>query len=320
MPDQAEKLRDRIRETSTVSTAPRPAFSGRSPDAPRSLLFTSGKGGVGTSNLVLNLSIALARMGQRVVLIDADLGLANLDILCGLAPSVDLGDILEQDGNVLDALIDGPRGIRLLPGAHGLRSRLDFLPDGLNRVVEALAGVDGQADFLMIDAGSGLGPAIATLAASVDEVVVVTTPEPTSMADAHAAISKFRRSEQPTTLRLLVNQARSSSEASEVSDKIISTSRQFQRVLMTSLGSIAFDARVSAAVRLHQPFIEAFPYSTAARGVRRLARCLLEESDLLPRRPGPLAALAFVLRGGRSPVRNTRTAPRPNHRSTAKTP
>ena len=320
MPDQAEKLRDRIRETSTVSAAQRPVFSTRSPNAPRSLLFTSGKGGVGTSNLVLNLSIALAGMGRRVVVVDADLGLANLDLLCGLTPTVDLGDILEQDGNILDALIDGPQGIRLLPGAHGLRSRLDFLPDGLNRVVEALAGVDGQADFLMIDAGSGLGPAIATLAASVDEVVVVTTPEPTSVADAHAAISRFRRLDKPPMLRLLVNQVRSASEAVEVSSRIISTSQQFQRAFMTPLGYVAFDAKVPAAVRRRRPFIEAFPYSTAARGVRRLARCLLEESDLLPRRPGPLAALALVMRGGRPPECIARSAPRPNHHSAAKTP
>jgi flagellar biosynthesis protein FlhG len=190
-------------------------------------VLTSGKGGVGTSNLALNLAIALGERGGRVVLVDADLGLANIDLLCGLAPGCDLGDILADDRPLAEAIVDGPAGIRIIPGAHASRTLIDALGDAPGRLVEELSGLEAAADFLVVDAGSGLGASIATLAAAADEVLVVTTPEPTSVADAHAAINRFRRLASPPTLRAVVNQVTSGSEADEVLARLTASSRQF---------------------------------------------------------------------------------------------
>ena len=163
----------------------------------RSLLFTSGKGGVGTSNLVLNLAIALGELGQDVLVIDADIGLANLDLLCGLAPRYDLGDVLAGRCGLGEAVMTGPGGIRIVPGAHAIRTGAEMLEDGADRLVDELGELESESDFVLVDAGSGLGPGATKLAAAADSAVIVSTPEPTSLADAHAAIGRFRRLPAP---------------------------------------------------------------------------------------------------------------------------
>src|SRR4051794_38289314 len=193
MSDQADGLRQLVQARSGTSALAEPPTPSRETAGARSLVLTSGKGGVGTSNLALNLAIALGESGQRVVLVDADLGLANIDLLCGLAPARDLGDVLAGDCALADAIVRGPGDVRIVPGAHGVRTLSEVLGDAPARLASDLAELEADADFLLIDAGSGLGAAIATLAAAADRVVLVTTPEPTSVADAHAAIERFRR-------------------------------------------------------------------------------------------------------------------------------
>src|SRR4051794_28894810 len=220
MSDQADGLRQLVQARSGTSALAEPPTPSRETAGARSLVLTSGKGGVGTSNLALNLAIALGEAGQRVVLVDADLGLANIDLLCGLAPANDLGDVLAGDCTLAEAIVAGPGDIRIVPGAHGMRTLADVLDDGPGRLVTELAELESAADFPRVDAGSGLGPGIATLAAAAEQVVLVTTPEPTSVADAHAVIGRFRRlalaASGPPRLRAVVNQAASSAEAADV--------------------------------------------------------------------------------------------------------
>ncbi|WP_422928323.1 P-loop NTPase [Singulisphaera sp. PoT] len=297
MSDQADGLRQLVRERSgaTALAEPpeqEPARAVEAPSRAQSLLFTSGKGGVGTSNLALNLAIALGESGQRVVLVDADLGLANIDLLCGLAPHCDLGDVLSGDCSLADALVSGPGDIRIVPGAHGMRTLVDVLGDGPRRLAVELAELEEGADFLLVDAGSGLGPGIMTLAAAAEQVVLVTTPEPTSVADAHAVIGRFRRLSGPSRIRAVVNQAASASEAADVLDRLSASSRQFLGTVVSGLGHVRSDSHVPLAVRLRQPFVLAYPGSMASKGVRRLARELIEERRPSSRRPGFFAAIA----------------------------
>jgi flagellar biosynthesis protein FlhG len=295
MSDQADGLRQLVQARSGPTALVEPPEAGAKPAAPpgaRSLLLTSGKGGVGTSNLALNLAIALGECGQRVVLVDADLGLANIDLLCGLTPRSDLGDVLAGDCPLVEAIVSGPGDIRIVPGAHGMRTLVDVLGDGPRRLVGELAELEAGADFLLIDAGSGLNPGIATLAAAADQVVIVTTPEPTSVADAHAVIGRFRRLEGPCRLRALANQATSSAEASDVLTRLSASSRQFLGTVVTPLGYVRSDPHVPLAVRMRQPFLRAYPGSIASRGVRRLARDLVHERQPRGRRPGFFPSLA----------------------------
>ncbi len=295
MSDQADGLRQLVRErsgTTALADPPEPARKAEAASRARSILLTSGKGGVGTSNLALNLAIALGEFGQRVVLVDADLGLANIDLLCGLAPQCDLGDVLAGDCALANALVTGPGDIRIVPGAHGMRTLVDVLDEGPTRLVTELAELEEGADFLLIDAGSGLGPGIMTLAAAAEQVVLVTTPEPTSVADAHAVVGKLRRLPGPSRLRAVVNQAASSAEAADVLARLCASSRQFLGTVVSGLGHIRADPHVPLAVRLRQPFVVAYPGSAASKGVRRLARDLIEERQPSSRRPGFFAAVA----------------------------
>ena len=213
MSDQADRLRQLVgaRRAAATSTAlaedeparPRSRRESASPRTTRSLLFTSGKGGVGTSNLVLNLAIALGEMGQRVVVVDADLGLANLDLLCGLTPRYDLGDVLAGRCRLVDARDDGPW--RDPDRARGARD-----PDRCGR-----SWTTGRRGWWPSWASWSRSPtscwwtrarawarASTMLAAAADQAVIVSTPEPTSMADAHAAIGRFRRLAGPPRLRV----------------------------------------------------------------------------------------------------------------------
>ncbi len=321
MSDQAERLRQLV-VASRANARRRPG--GPTPsaaatlawDAPprrttQSLLFTSGKGGVGTSNLVLNLAIALGEMGERVVVVDADLGLANLDLLCGITPKHDLGDVLAGRCRLFDAIVTGPGDIQIVPGAHAIRSGADDLGEGPARLVAELSELESEADYVLVDAGSGLGAGVAQLAAVADQVVIVSTPEPTSIADAHAAINRLRRLVVPPCLRLVINQAKSAAEAADVLDGLIASSRQFLGAVVSPLGtgSVRADPHVCAAVRKRSPFLRAYPTSIASRGVRRLARALVRErqQSVRNRRTGFFVALAARL--ALSPVRNRHPTP-----------
>ncbi|GAC1475418.1 MAG: MinD/ParA family protein [Isosphaeraceae bacterium] len=294
MSDQADGLRELVRARSGTSALadlpPPPARVLEAPPRARSLVFTSGKGGVGTSNLALNLAVALGALGQRVVLVDADLGLANIDLLCGLSPPHDLGDVLSGVASLADAVVEGPGRVRVLTGAHGMRALPEVLGDGPARLAAELAALESAADLLIIDAGGGLGPGIATLAAAADEVVIVTTPEPTSVADAHATIARFRKL-SGVRLRSSVNQASSRAEAHAVLTRLESSCRQFLGAVVTPLGYVRSDPRVPASVRTRQPFLLAYPHSAASRGVRRLARDLIAERRPRAPRPGFFASL-----------------------------
>jgi flagellar biosynthesis protein FlhG len=286
MSDQADVLRQLARERAA------PVDRVGTPTAARSLVFTSGKGGVGTSNLALNLAIALGEYGQRVVLVDADLGLANIDLLCGLAPPCDLGDVLVGDRPLAEAIVQGPAETRIVAGAHGMRTLCEHLADAPSRLAAELAALEHDADFLLVDAGSGLNPGIATLARAADQVVVVTTPEPTSMADAHAALGRFRHAAPEPTLRAVVSQVASTSEARDELSRLCASSREFHGVVVGPLGFVRTDPRVKRAVQRRRPFLVEFPRCPAARCVRRMARTLIEEREpRRRRRAGFFAAL-----------------------------
>lgn len=298
MPDQADDLRRIVKERAgTAVEAKGPArnvkVNVKVKVETSSIVLTSGKGGVGTSNLALNLAIALGEYGKRVVLVDADLGLANIDLLCGLAPEADLGDVLDGSKSLEQAIVVGPGEIRIVPGAHGLRTLDEVLIEGPKRLVRDWAELEADADFLIVDAGSGLGQSIATIAASADQVVVVTTPEPTSIADAHAALRRLNfdfdfnfnfdfdraagNTRKTPRLRAIVNQANTSAEGRAVLEGLAASSRQFLGAVVTPLGHVRGDPRVAIAVRRREPFLTAFPGSIASKCVRKLARTLIEE-------------------------------------------
>ena len=259
----------------------------------RVISLVSGKGGVGKSNIAANLALCLAKAGRNVVLIDADLALANLDILFNIPPGLNLSHLLKPPHNPADVIIDITPGLRLVPGASGLASLADLSDFQRAHLINLFEQLEGSADFLIIDASAGLSANVLSFAAAADDVLVVTTPEPPAITDAYAVIKVLRTERHLSNILLVVNMAKNIAQVRSVHGRIASAARRFLGFDLSLAGSVLSDRHVRLAVTSRRPFVWSFPRCRAARGVQHLAKHLLR-LDLLacpePRRgacPGP---------------------------------
>lgn len=302
--DQASQLR---RLVASLERGERGGAEGpRAATAP-TIAIASGKGGVGKTNLSVNLAIALARRGLRVTLLDADLGLANADVLCGLRVHGNLGHVLDGERTLREILVRAPGGFTLVPGAAGLVDLASLPASRLESLVSELAGLDEESDALIVDCGAGLGRDVLAFLALADLPVVVATPEPTSIADAYALIKasmRERAGRREGSIRLIVNQASDASEAERVRARISSVTARFLGIETSLLGWAPLDRHVTRAVRARRPLCEAHPSSPAAKAVVRLGAEVRRELDLGGKRkncrPGLIARLLGLEETGRS--------------------
>lgn len=241
----------------------------------RVMAVTSGKGGVGKTNVVTNLAIALSEAGMRVLVVDADLGLANIDVLLGLHPRHNLGHVVSGQKSLEDVIINGPAGIRIIPGASGLQDLAQMEIARRHALLTDLVSLEEQADLLIIDTGAGLSNSVMDFVVSADEVVVITTPEPTAIADAYAMVKVLSQTASDASIRLLVNQARSQSEAEQVTDQILSVARRFLNVFVDDLGYVLVDVAVQRSVRAQKPFVLLYPHSSASECIKAVAKRLM---------------------------------------------
>ena len=285
--DQATRLRelvarlDRARDARHEPPA-RPRAIRHAVSAPtrartaRVLAIASGKGGVGKSNLAVNLCAALARRRLRVILLDGDFGLANADLLCGVRVGAHLGNVRDGDRSIESILIDAPGGFRLAPGASGFTSLLSAPAAEHRRIVDRLAAIESACDAVVIDCGAGMGDGVLAFLAAADLSILVATPEPTAIADTYALIKRFMRTTTGGGValappRLVVNQCEDELEAARVHTRIDSVARRFLGVAIERVGWIPTDGAVPAAVRARRPFVVGAPRSDASRAVDRLA-------------------------------------------------
>lgn len=255
--DQASRLRE------LVATSRRRA---------RVVAVTSGKGGVGKSNVALNLAIAAARSGRRVVLIDADLGLANLDVLAGVSAPAGLAEVISGRKRLYDVAVRTPYGVELIAGASGISYLADLPDEDRMRLIAQMEVLEREADLVVIDTGAGVARNVVKIAAAADDVLVVCTPEPTSITDAYAAVKLVSREREHGRIAVVVNQVSSASEARVVGGRIAAVGRQFLRLEVEQAGYVLTDHHVPRAVRMRKPFMAAFPNCPAALCVATIAR------------------------------------------------
>ena len=238
----------------------------------RTLAITSGRSGVGKSNLAANLALALAQRGARVVLVDGDLAQANLDLLLGLHPRFDLSHVLSGEKSVDEIVVHGPRGLTLVPGAAGKPELAELDDYRRELLLRSLSVADEAADLMIVDTASGMNHQTLELCRSSSDLIVVATPEVTSFSEAYSLVKTLQRegalSRAP---RLVVNMTMSNEEAEEATQRMQLFARHFLRLEVESLGTIPYDPSVPRAVRAQEPVLTAWPDSPASVAYRALA-------------------------------------------------
>ncbi len=272
MSDQAAELRGLVRQARGQGE-PISRQTGRSgqPDSVRIVAVTSGKGGVGKTNFVVNLAVALADAGMRVTILDADLGLANVDVLLGMSVRHSLHHVINGTLSLVDIVLPGPRGIEVIPGASGLRDIADMKESARHRLIESLSDAVRDRDLLLIDTAAGVSRNVLDFVLAAQEVILLTVPEPTAMTDAYAMIKLISRSNPDAAVRVVVNQTPSRQEAESVVEQLNLLSRRFLSFSVDPLGYVPHDQSVVKAVRRRQPFVLAYPHSPASAAIASIA-------------------------------------------------
>lgn len=264
MMDQAQSLRQLV-----SSQDPKLAVRGES--SARIITVCSGKGGVGKSNFTLNFALMLKAMGKRVLLFDADIGMANIDVLMGMSAKYNLFHLLKREVSIEKIIQLGPSSLPFIAGGSGMDELFSLSDSDLNYFTDQIALIADNMDFILFDTGAGLSKETMKFITSADDCLVVTTPEPTAITDAYALMKVVNRSHPETSFKLIVNQAGDEREATATSDKIRMAASRFLQLDVSYLGHISSDSHVVQAVKRQTPFTLAFPNSTAAKDIHRLA-------------------------------------------------
>ena len=243
----------------------------------RIIAVTSGKGGVGKTNVVANLAVSLAELGKKVVVLDADFGLANIDVLLGLTPRFHLGHVLFGNKTLTEVMIQGPNGIRIIPASSGLQRLAELTSEQRDFLVDSFADLHSDTDFLLIDTAAGISRNVIHFLFSAQEVIVVSAPEPTAIVDGYAVIKIILKEDPAKPVQLIINSVQREEEAREVFGQINSVVRRFLGRDVHYLGHVERDPHVTQAVRGQVLVAHQFPDAPASRCFRQLARAISQQ-------------------------------------------
>ena len=253
----------------------------------RVLAVSSGKGGVGKTNFVANLAYALSKRGEKVLVVDADLGLNNIDILLGLAPKKHIGHLLSGESNVEDIILRGPADIHLLPAGDGLQELTQLPPEKKILLMDELDRVSQGYDFLIFDTGAGISNNVTYFCSAAHETVLIATTEPTSLTDVYALMKTLHLKHAQKHFRMVINSVSSEREAKGVYNNLTAVTDRFLKdISVEYLGYILHDANVPKAVRQQKAFLELYPFSKFSVCVNELAEKISKEKPSLLSREG----------------------------------
>jgi flagellar biosynthesis protein FlhG len=287
--DQAEKLRKMVKQ----QAAPRRVS--------RVITVTSGKGGVGKSSLSVNLAIALSRLGKRVIILDADFGLANIEVMLGIRPVYNLADLMFKGKNLTDIITDGPENIGFISGGSGIQELTSLTKDQIVYLIQKLVELDEKADIIIIDTGAGIADSVLEFVAASSEVLLIATPEPISITDAYALLKTLNRKTEfslgDTVIRTVANKIDTYEEGRELYEKLNIVVGKFLNLKLEYLGCIPQDTNVSKAVMRQKPAIMLYPNSQFTKAVTGFADILCEhEPDMTKGKKGIAQLFANLLK------------------------
>lgn len=271
--DQADTLRslsDRLNDT--------PQMNAGSNKTARVLSVTSGKGGVGKTAIVSNIAVALGRMGKKVLIIDADLGLANIDVVFGLAPRYNLNHFFSGQQSLTSILVDGPAGIQILPAGSGVQQFTHLDASHKIRFLDDLETLPGDYDVVLIDTEAGISENVTYFNQAAQDILVVTTPEPTAITDAYALMKLLSSQYHEKSFNLIVNSVRHSEEALDVYRKLTMVANRYLDISIDFMGGIPFDRKMYESVRRQKVMVEMYPGHKVSVAFENLASKLVTDS------------------------------------------
>jgi flagellar biosynthesis protein FlhG len=277
--DQAEGLRKLVSAGAAPAgpgpVGPKVGGGGGGNSRLRVIAVTSGKGGVGKTNMTANLAVLAAKAGKRVLIIDADLGLANVEIVFGLKPKHHMGALLDGTLSVEDVLVEGPRGVKILPGGSGVQSLTALDEQQKLRLCAALDQVEDMFDLVLVDSGAGIGDNVLFFVGAAQEALLVVSPEPTSLVDAYAVVKVLSQQAGVKHFHVIVNPVVDELAAREIFPKLTTVTSRFLNCSVRHLGYVPRDENLHRAIMAQKPVVEAFPLSPASRALGHVADKLL---------------------------------------------
>lgn len=235
------------------------------------IAVTGGKGGIGKTNVSVNLAVTLAKLGRRVTLLDADLGLANVDVMLGMKPRLTIKDVLEGKATLADVAQVGPHGLRVVPAASGIPALAEMGAETRAGLISAFSGIAHQMDVLIVDTAAGISDQVMHFLCAVQEILVVVCNEPTSITDAYALIKVLNTQHGVQRVRLLANMTRSTEDGQSLFAKLSTVAERFLDVNLIYEGAIPFDDQLRKAVQRQRSVVDAYPSSKAAHAFESLA-------------------------------------------------
>lgn len=287
--DQATNLRNIIK------------MQGQPKNTARVLTVTSGKGGVGKTSISINLAIALSKKGKKVIVLDADFGLANIEVMLGIRPEYTLADLMFKGMEMKDIVTQGPEGIGFISCGSGIKELANITKQQLYSVTYALSTLDNLADVVIVDTGAGIEDRVMEFAVSSAEVLLIVTPEPTSITDAYALLKTLNKRQEfvteDTVIKLVANKVRDEREGREIFQKMNMVVSKFLNVKLEFLGVIPEDEYVSKAVMHQKPLTLAYPNATSSKAISQLSNIIeSQEGNILDKKKGILQIFKNILR------------------------
>ncbi|MGR8929470.1 MAG: MinD/ParA family protein [Gammaproteobacteria bacterium] len=238
----------------------------------RVIAVTSGKGGVGKTNLSVNIGVALAKAGRRVAILDADMGLANVDILLGMFPEFNLSHVLSGEKTLKQVMMTGPSGLKIIPASSGIQKMSELSNAEQAGVIRAFSEIDNELDVLIVDTAAGISNTVVNFARACQEIIVVVCDEPTSLTDAYAYIKLLNRDYGLNSFHIITNMVQSSEHGQLLFNKLLKVTDRYLDVALQYVGAVPNDEYLKKSVQKQTPVVDAFPQSKSALAIKNLAR------------------------------------------------